>query len=99
MYLTTLEDLTNSVGAVYEHLWTPDDTDLGIRVDPDHTIISGDGERSRLLLALSPLLRGTLWETIAVPELRVQAKRVAETLLEQPPAPMDETDVVIEYMI
>jgi uncharacterized NAD(P)/FAD-binding protein YdhS len=52
-----------------------------------------------LLLALGPLLRGTLWETVAVPELRAQARRVAETLLDQPPAAVDETQVVIEYMI
>jgi uncharacterized NAD(P)/FAD-binding protein YdhS len=80
-------------------LVAPDDTDMGIRIDPDHTIISGDGERSRQLLALGPLLRGTLWETIAVPELRAQAKRVAETLLEQPPAPAGEPEVTLEYMI
>jgi uncharacterized NAD(P)/FAD-binding protein YdhS len=80
-------------------LVAPDDTDRGVRVDPDHTIIAGDGERSRLLLALGPLLRGTLWETIAVPELRAQAKRVAETLLEQPPAPVEEAEVMMEYMI
>ena len=80
-------------------LVTPDDTDMGVRVDPDHTVISGDAERSRWLLALGPLLRGTLWETVAVPELRAQARRVAETLLDQPPAAVDETQVVIEYMI
>jgi len=80
-------------------LVSPDDTDMGVRVDPDHTIIAGDGERSRLLLAVGPLLRGTLWETIAVPELRVQARRVAETLLEQAPAPVSETEVMMEYMI
>jgi uncharacterized NAD(P)/FAD-binding protein YdhS len=80
-------------------LVTPDDTDMGVAVDPDHTIISGDAERSRSLLALGPLLRGTLWETIAVPELRLQARRVAETLLDQAPAPVDETQVEMEYMI
>jgi uncharacterized NAD(P)/FAD-binding protein YdhS len=58
-----------------------------------------DGERSRLLLALGPLLRGTLWQTIAVSQLRAQAKRVAETLLEQPPAPVGETEVMMEYTI
>jgi uncharacterized NAD(P)/FAD-binding protein YdhS len=80
-------------------LMAPDETDMGVRVDPDHTLIAGDAERSRLLLALGPLLRGTLWETIAVPELRVQARRVAESLLDQPPAAVDETEVVMEYMI
>jgi uncharacterized NAD(P)/FAD-binding protein YdhS len=80
-------------------LVAPDETDMGLRIDPDHTILSSNGERSRLLLALGPLLRGTLWETIAVPELRAQAKLVAETLLEQPPVPIAETEVMMEYMI
>jgi uncharacterized NAD(P)/FAD-binding protein YdhS len=61
--------------------------------------LSRDGERSHQLLAVGPLLRGTLWETIAVPELRAQAKRAAETLLEQPPVPVGETEVMMEYMI
>jgi len=34
-----------------------------------------------------------------VPELRGQAKRVAETLLEQPSAPAGEPEVLMEYMI
>jgi uncharacterized NAD(P)/FAD-binding protein YdhS len=80
-------------------LVVPDDTDMGVRIDPDHTVIAGNAERSRLLIALGPMLRGTLWETIAVPELRAQARRVAETLLDQPPAVVDETQAVIEYMI
>jgi uncharacterized NAD(P)/FAD-binding protein YdhS len=79
-------------------LVTPDDTDMGVRVNPDHAVISGAG-RSRLLLALGPMLRGTLWETIAVPELRAQARRVAETLLDQTPTALDEGQVVMEYMI
>jgi uncharacterized NAD(P)/FAD-binding protein YdhS len=48
-------------------------------------VIDRAGRRSTLLFALGPLLRGTLWETIAVPELRAQARRVAETILERPP--------------
>jgi len=81
-------------------LVAPDDMEMGIRVDDDHTVIDRDGQRSRILLALGPLLRGTLWETIAVPELRGQARRVAETLLDQPP--LFDTmppEVVVEYMI
>jgi uncharacterized NAD(P)/FAD-binding protein YdhS len=31
---------------------------------------------------IGPLLRGTLWETVAVPELRGQALEVAQVLLE-----------------
>ena len=55
--------------------------------------------RSEVLLALGPLLRGTLWETIAVPELRGQARRVAETLLNHPATPSETEPAVIEYMI
>ena len=81
-------------------LITSDDMDMGVRIDPDHTAIAGDGDRSPLLLALGPLLRGTLWETVAVPELRGQARRVAESLLgHQPTTPTTEADVMMEYMI
>jgi uncharacterized NAD(P)/FAD-binding protein YdhS len=72
--------------------------DMGVRIDTDHTAIAGEGTRSPLLLALGPLLRGTFWETIAVPELRGQARRVAETLLDQ--APVEDTSPpMMEYMI
>jgi uncharacterized NAD(P)/FAD-binding protein YdhS len=81
-------------------LVTPDEMEMGLRVDVDHTIIARDGKRSKMLLALGPLLRGTLWETIAVPELRVQARRVAQTILDQPVLPeMIEPPVMMEYMI
>jgi uncharacterized NAD(P)/FAD-binding protein YdhS len=81
-------------------LVAPDDMDMGVRVKPDHTVIDRDGNGSKFMLALGPLLRGTLWETIAVPELRDQARRVAETLLNH--AVRSETIppvAVIEYMI
>ena len=32
---------------------------------------------------MGPLLKGTLWESSAVPELRSQAFKVAETLVKQ----------------
>ncbi|MCB1277825.1 FAD/NAD(P)-binding protein [Prosthecobacter sp.] len=78
----------------------PDDMDMGVRVDSDHTVITPDGARSDVLLALGPLLRGSLWETIAVPELRGQAMRVAQTLLDQTPeAATEPAAVMMEYMI
>ncbi len=77
----------------------PDETDMGVRIAADHTCIPRDGASDGLLLALGPLLRGTLWETIAVPELRTQARRVAETLLDQVSETQPETSAVLEYMI
>jgi uncharacterized NAD(P)/FAD-binding protein YdhS len=62
-------------------LIAPDEMDMGVRVDTDYAIIDRGGKRSEFLFALGPLLRGTLWESIAVPELRGQARRVAEALL------------------
>jgi uncharacterized NAD(P)/FAD-binding protein YdhS len=78
---------------------SPDATDMGVRVDPDHTVLTATGERSPWLLALGPMLRGTYWETIAVPELRVQARRVAETLLGGVRVDEREGQLQLEYMI
>ena len=81
-------------------LVAPDDLEMGLRADEDHTVIDQAGQRSTILFALGPLLRGTLWETIAVPELRGQARRVAETILEHPPQ-FDTMPIqaVLEYYI
>lgn len=86
-------------GLLRRGLIAPDETDMGLRINPDHTAITREGMRSPFLLALGPLLRGTLWETIAVPELRGQARRVAETLLEHPPGLESPQPVMLEYMI
>ncbi len=81
-------------------LVSPDDTDMGIRIDRDHTVLTASGDCSAWLLALGPMLRGTYWETIAVPELRVQAQRVAETLLGAVPADVEEEGQLrLEYML
>jgi len=81
-------------------LIAPDDMDMGARVDGGHAIIGGDGRRSGVLFALGPLLRGTLWETTAVPELRGQARRTTEALLDQPIShPAAEPPPMMEYMI
>ncbi|WP_234817869.1 FAD/NAD(P)-binding protein [Mycolicibacterium sphagni] len=76
----------------------PDSIDMGVRIDSDHTAVTSSGDRSPWLLALGPLLRGTYWETIAVPELRVQARRVAETVLGGARAEQ-ESQLQLEYMI
>ena len=81
----------------------PDDMGMGVRIAEDHAVITKGGERSKVLLALGPLLRGTLWETIAVPELRGQAWRVAQTILGAPSVRetirWDEASTALEYEI
>lgn len=58
----------------------PDALHLGIDVSENFGLIGADGRASNSLYALGPMLKGTLWETIAVPELRVQIARVAGML-------------------
>jgi len=76
-----------------------DASDMGLKIAPDFTVIQKDDQPSPHLLALGPLLRGTLWETIAVPELRGQALRVAQSLLAAAPNSAADEAAVIEYCI
>jgi uncharacterized NAD(P)/FAD-binding protein YdhS len=83
-----------------------DKLDMGIEVDTDFAVAERDGRRSDFLYALGPLLRGSLWETTAVPELRGQAMRVAQILLQEVhPTPAQSVTLtptyadVIEYCI
>jgi uncharacterized NAD(P)/FAD-binding protein YdhS len=82
-----------------------DELDMGIEVGADFAAVERDGGRSGFLYALGPLLRGSLWETTAVPELRGQAMRVAQALLQDvypapTPAGFAPTNAdVIEYCI
>lgn len=83
-----------------------DEMNMGIKIAPNFSVLNHEGRNSQTLFALGSLLRGTLWETTAVPELRSQAFRVAENIADQ----MAETTVekhsiseivedVIEYFI
>lgn len=84
-----------------------DDLDMGLQADDDFALRDADGRTSPFLYAIGPLLRGTLWETTAVPELRGQALRVAQTLLEAcdaaqarpTPWPMQDSLELLEYCI
>jgi uncharacterized NAD(P)/FAD-binding protein YdhS len=59
----------------------PDAMDMGIRIGSGFTAIERNGAPSSFLHVIGPLLRGTLWETVAVPELRGQTLEVAQVLL------------------
>ena len=75
-----------------------DDLDMGLQVDDRFAVIESTGEPSRWMFAMGPLLKGSLWETTAVSELRGQAMRIAEILLERAPAEVPQQDV-LEYYI
>jgi len=55
----------------------PDPLRLGINATPDGAIISRSGATSPTLFTLGPPLRGILWESIAMPEIREQAEKLA----------------------
>ena len=59
----------------------PGPANLGIEALPNGAIIGRDGAASVVLYTLGPTMRGVLWEVIAVPEIRVQAERLAHLLI------------------
>lgn len=84
---------------------TPDAMDMGVRIGSDFVAVQRDAQPSPFLHVIGPLLRGTLWETIAVPELRGQALQVAEVLLNgsvphvHPDWSVETEPAVVEYWI
>jgi uncharacterized NAD(P)/FAD-binding protein YdhS len=55
----------------------PDALGLGLDVDGDGRLIGADGAVATGLYGLGPLTRGALWEVTAVPDIRLQAQRLA----------------------
>ena len=87
-------------------LVSADEVGLGGRATADFAAIDRDGARSKWLMVLGPPLKGMLWETTAVPELRAQAFRVAEVIVAEMHArraavrPVEHTYAdVLEYSI
>lgn len=54
---------------------------LGLDATPDGRLVSLENRRGDRLFALGPLLRGALWETTAMGEIRAQAASLAATLV------------------
>jgi uncharacterized NAD(P)/FAD-binding protein YdhS len=59
----------------------PDPLFLGLDVDANGALINSTGAPSPALFVIGPARKGLLWETIAVPELRVQASELADHLV------------------
>lgn len=58
----------------------PDALSLGLDLGDDYRLIGRDGVASDVLFALGPPIRGNLWETTAVPDIRKQCEAVARYL-------------------
>ena len=59
----------------------PDPLRLGIEVDARGALLNASGTPSEIIYALGPPLRGQLYETTAIPEIRDQAAALADRLL------------------
>ncbi|MFQ4144854.1 FAD/NAD(P)-binding protein [Chlorogloeopsis sp. ULAP02] len=63
----------------------PNAIGLGLDTDARGAIYAADDKVSTLLYTLGTPRKGDLWETIAVPELRLQAQELSKTLLQSLP--------------
>lgn len=54
---------------------------LGINALPDGSVLTDNGEPSKIIYTMGATLRGILWETQAAPEIRVQAENLPQLLL------------------
>ena len=57
---------------------------LGLDTDANGAVFDASGGLSRCLFAIGPLRKGRLWESTAVPDLRLQAAELAKHLLSGP---------------
>lgn len=80
-YLPSSSNLLNDMLA--QGLIEPDEMNMGIKVSPNFAVVDCMGRASKLIHAIGSIMKGTLWETLAVPELRSQAFRLAETICRQ----------------
>ncbi|MCC5634430.1 FAD/NAD(P)-binding protein [Nostoc sp. CHAB 5844] len=68
-----------------QKLIRPNAIGLGLDTDAHGALYTADEQVSSLLYTLGTPRKGDLWETIAVPELRLQAQELAQTLLQSLP--------------
>lgn len=79
-------DLTKLDQPVIRHLLAvgmarPDPLNLGIDVTADGALIDKAGKHASDIFAVGPITRGTFWEIIAVPDIRIACESLAQRLL------------------
>ncbi len=58
----------------------PDTLGLGLDLDDDHALIGADGAASQRIKVIGPPARGAFWESVAIPDIRLQCEAVARGL-------------------
>ena len=66
----------------------PNTLGLGVDSTPDGILYDAQGQASPYLYTIGTPRKGDLWETIAVPEIRVQAQHLVTTILQSLPLRM-----------
>lgn len=69
------------VNLIKKNLIEQDHLKLGIQINPDNYTVLKNGLEVTGLHAIGSLLRGVLWESTAIGELRVQARSISETII------------------
>lgn len=59
---------------------------LGVQVSDALQVVDAEGHAANDLWALGPITRGVFWECTAVPDIRIQAERLATSLARRAPA-------------
>lgn len=59
----------------------PHPNGLGLCITPEHQVLGAQNQPVDCLWYVGPMLKAQLWEATAVPELRVHARQLAQTLL------------------
>lgn len=60
----------------------PDPLGLGLEVSEQAALMNAAGQASRRLFALGPVARGSFWEIVAVPDIRMHCARLAGHLMQ-----------------
>lgn len=85
IYATGLQGVRDSGGLVAALLASGqarlDGQELGLDVTQTLNLIDGNGKVARNLWALGPIVRGTFWECLAVPDIRLQADQLAREIV------------------
>jgi uncharacterized NAD(P)/FAD-binding protein YdhS len=86
---------------IRERMVCPDPLSLGLDVSPDGALIDANGVASDFLYTAGPIRKAGLWESIAVPDLRVQVSEMATLLLsaEKDKNPKARLPVETEFLI
>lgn len=67
-------------GLVSRGLARPDPLRLGLDLDAEFRVVGDGGAVTPGLYAVGPLARAARWETVAVPDLRLQTRELADTI-------------------